>query len=219
MERPYALAAVSVLCALAMGSLALAWAQKSPEAVVIGLPGHHDVLTSSGQRLASCLDCHVPFVGTPPSRCLSPACHAPLATGTPPREGRAMPIRFHVAVRSEPCARCHLEHARNARAQHSKEFSHGILPDGIKPDCARCHSSTNLKDHASGRVVQCGVCHGTDRFNSVVMEHKKVSELHCDFCHVAPLSRSHETGIAGTCFPCHTTQTWAVEPKPTRKSP
>src|SRR5207249_3355172 len=109
-DRPVAFAIGAAGIAAVISLSVLVWAQASPETVLIGLEGRHDHDAAKSERLAACLDCHVPFVGTPGSRCLGPGCHGELATGTPPKDGKAMPIRFHAALRDQPCGLCHVEH-------------------------------------------------------------------------------------------------------------
>jgi ribosomal protein S27AE len=119
-----------------------------------------------------------------------------------------MPVRFHVAVRSEACSKCHVEHARNARFKKPTAFDHKIVPKVIQSDCARCHDASNIANHPASGVVQCGVCHDTERFTGERIDHKRVAALHCDFCPVAPASQAHDSAVAGTCYPCHTTESW-----------
>src|SRR5262245_21032951 len=135
-DRPFAFALATAVGALLITAIMLLWGEASPETVLIGLEGRHDA-PSGGERLATCLDCHVPFVGTPGSRCLGPGCHGDLATGTPPREGAAMPIRFHAVLREEPCGSCHQEHVTERVETSTRTFAHSIIPASMRERCAR----------------------------------------------------------------------------------
>jgi hypothetical protein len=75
-EHPYVFAAASLIAGAAATAGLLWAASHQPERVVIGLGGRHD---GQSERLAGCLDCHVPFFGTPGSRCLSPGCHVDIS--------------------------------------------------------------------------------------------------------------------------------------------
>lgn len=205
-ERPYVLALIS----LGGGTLAtiavLAFALAKPESVVIGLDGRHDRI-EGGERLASCLDCHVPFVGTPASRCSSPGCHGELATGSPPREGKAMPIRYHVAIRDERCGLCHVEHADREELEKPVGFSHQKIPEKVRDECRRCHSAINVRAHSGTDQIDCRRCHETTSWTGTVMNHALVEGEHCDVCHVAPEGEAH-ANLAGTCSTCHEREAW-----------
>lgn len=206
-ERPYALAVLSLGLGALLTAGLLWWASSSPEAVVIGLGGRHDQ-GKGGTRLASCLDCHVPFVGTPGTRCLSPGCHGELATGSPPREGAAMPIRFHVALRDERCGSCHVEHARRAVLETPLSFSHPMIPERARGECRLCHSGAVAADHSTTDAIDCKRCHDTEGWSGGGIDHARVASEHCDVCHQPPDDPRHEN-LAGTCSTCHEVGAWA----------
>jgi hypothetical protein len=209
-DRPILFAMLSAAGALALTAGVLWWAQSDPEGVVIGMEGRHDAERAQSERLADCLDCHVPFVGTPGSRCLGPGCHGELATGTPPRDGPAMPIRFHAALRDEPCNTCHVEHTDQPRK--ARKFDHAMIPKKPRADCARCHSGAEVKSHARTDAIGCDVCHGLETFDDTEMDHKKVANHACDVCHAAPKNEVHAT-VAGACTDCHNSEGWgALDP-------
>lgn len=218
-DKPFRFALLTVLLALLATGGVLAWAAASPERVLIGLKGRHDGQGGS-RRLADCLDCHVPFVGTPSSRCLGPGCHGELATGTPPRDGAAMPIRFHVALRDQPCGACHEEHQTPATSILARrEFTHAIIPKAARERCIRCHSGAGQKSHPATDAVSCDLCHATKAWTAVRIQHARVQQHPCDLCHVAPATEVHAS-IAGACTECHGTETWAAErPTPLAPSP
>ncbi len=203
-ERPILFALLTVAGALALTLFFLWWAGQDPEAVVIGLPGRHDAPTDGADRLADCLDCHVPFVGTPGSRCLGPGCHGDLATGTPPKEGPAMPIRFHVSLRKYACTNCHVEHTTLRR---DRVFTHDLIPKSSRGTCTRCHSGEGVPSHARTDAIGCDLCHQLTHFNQTVMVHSRVVNQACDVCHAVPKTPEHAS-IAGTCSDCHTTENW-----------
>ena len=177
------------------------WAIRSaPDAMLVGQPGRHDIAGAA----AACLDCHVPFVGSPASRCLSPGCHGDLATGTPPRDGPAMPVRFHVALRDLPCGRCHEEHRTLPTA---RLFDHRLIPDVERQACRRCHHAESQANHARMDAVACGTCHGESTWKGSEMNHARVSDQPCELCHARPTTRRH-AAVAGTCDDCHTTTDW-----------
>jgi hypothetical protein len=184
----------------------LLWAQASPETVLIGLEGRHDGAGGS-ERLAACLDCHVPFVGTPGSRCLGPGCHGELATGTPPREGHAMPIRFHAALRDQPCGNCHEEHVQRGTATATRTFTHEIIPAATRERCNKCHTGAGRTSHSATDAVSCDLCHDTKQWVGVHIEHGRVEQHPCDLCHTAPQNEAHAS-VAGTCNECHDTEHW-----------
>jgi hypothetical protein len=196
-DRPILLAALSlVLAGLATGGL-LMWARANPSAVVVGAEGRHDAPEG-----AACLDCHVPFEGTPSSRCLAPGCHGELATGTPPRSGPAMPLRFHVAVRKQACGQCHVEHAH-----HPLRFDHGLIPEVALRRCDACHPAEGIGSHARTDAVSCDLCHGYEAWKGAPMRHEQVSQQPCDLCHRRPETEAHAT-VAGACSDCHQPGSW-----------
>lgn len=203
-ERPILFAMASGALAFLLTASMLFWATRDPESVVIGLPGRHDAPYDTTARLADCLDCHVPFVGTPGSRCLGPGCHGELATGTPPKDGPAMPIRFHAALRDTACTRCHEEHAKE---RPERIFSHALIPKEPRSHCSLCHSGRNVKGHARTDAISCDVCHGFDQFEKTEMDHERVVDHPCDVCHVAPKDEAHAS-VAGACTDCHDSESW-----------
>jgi hypothetical protein len=225
-DRPLAFALATAGIAVVVTGSVLVWAQVSPETVLIGLEGRHDHATVGGsERLAACLDCHVPFVGTPGSRCLGPGCHGELATGTPPQDGKAMPIRFHAAVRDQPCGLCHLEHVNPGTRTATRAFRHAIIPQPTRDRCTRCHSGSVQANHPTTDAVNCDLCHGTKSWRGLRIDHSRVRQHPCDLCHAAPLDTTHAS-VAGTCNECHDTNTWRskvivvkplARPNPTQK--
>ncbi|MFO0726914.1 MAG: hypothetical protein U1E65_24230 [Myxococcota bacterium] len=213
-ERPYLLAALSIVLGLLV-SVGAVWAStRRPEPFLIGMNGHHDA-RGGFERKAACLDCHVPFVGTPASRCLSPGCHGELATGSPPKIGPAMPVRFHAALREEPCGPCHDEHIKgDIEQQPRRTFSHDLVPPSLRAECRRCHSGSMTASHSRTDSVECSRCHEMKAWRGTPIDHSKVTDEHCDVCHVAPEGAVHAT-IAGTCSTCHETSAW----KPAKSSP
>lgn len=204
-ERPYLLAFASALVAAVVGAVVYSWADAQPERVLVGRAGRHDGAAGTG-RHATCLDCHVPFVGTPASRCLGPGCHGELATGSPPKTGPAMPVRFHVAVRDEPCELCHGEHDAHASAT-PRVFEHDLIPEARR-ECRRCHVASTVESHSRTDAVGCAECHGLESWKGRPIEHARVADVHCDSCHQAPKTAAHGE-LAGTCSACHDTGTWA----------
>jgi hypothetical protein len=203
-ERPILFALLSVAGAFALTTSVLWWAGEDPESVVIGLPGRHDAPVDGDDRTADCLDCHVPFVGTPGTRCLGPGCHGELATGTPPKEGPAMPIRFHATLRRYACTNCHVEHTT---IRTTRIFTHDIVPRAERNECSRCHSGAGVPGHARTDAISCDLCHQLDRFKGTDMVHGRVAGHACDVCHDAPRTPGHES-IAGACIDCHATDNW-----------
>ena len=204
-ERPVLFTFATALLALGLTAGMLWWAYSTPEAVLIGRPGRHDAVRD-GARLADCLDCHVPFVGTPGSRCLGPGCHGELATGTPPRVGPAMPVRFHVVLRDYECRRCHTEHQAPRAAP--EVFAHEVIPAASRTRCADCHLP-GRDAHARTDAVPCDLCHGLEQWRGAKMSHERVQEQPCDLCHAAPATKAHAT-VAGACDDCHGTGDWAT---------
>jgi hypothetical protein len=204
-SRPLLTFTLALIFAAAVSGIALRAARDRPEEVVVGARGAHDE-SPAGGRLAACLDCHVPFVGTPSSRCLGPGCHGELATGTPPRDGPAMPIRFHAALRDEPCGRCHQEHGASTGAEPNR-FDHAVIPDASRRLCSRCHSGATVAAHVRTDALSCDLCHGLDRWTGTRMEHARVERESCDACHLAPKQAPHE-GAGGACAECHDTARW-----------
>jgi len=211
-ERPYAFAILCVLIAFVVSGALIAWGWNSPEMVLVGKQGKHDPAIGQTQRLAGCLDCHVPFIGTPGSRCLSPSCHGALATGTPPRDGPAMPVRFHAALANIECNHCHVEHGEARRAK-SSAFNHSIIPESGRTQCSRCHSGARQSSHSQTDAIECSLCHDIDQWPTENIDHRRVWTHACDVCHVAPTTQAHAS-VAGTCSTCHETTSWrATEAK------
>ena len=202
-ERPWRYLTVTVLLATAASAGTLWLLRVAPGAALLGQPGHHG--QTSGTT-AECLDCHVPFVGTPASRCLSPGCHGNLATGTPPRTGPAMPERFHGALRDVACGQCHEEHRPRGAA---RLFDHRIIPDETRSACRRCHHAAERDSHARTDSVTCGTCHGWATWAGAEMDHRRVPSEPCELCHSPPKSNEHKK-VAGTCDDCHGTHAWTV---------
>lgn len=211
-DKPFAFAIASVVFALVVACVVLLWAQESPERVLIGLSGRHDG-KDGGERLAACLDCHVPFVGTPGSRCLGPGCHGELATGAPPKGGPAMPIRFHVVLREAPCGTCHDEHVEGDAETSRRSFTHAIIPRPEHDRCVSCHSGAGVRSHPKTDAVNCRSCHETQSWRDTRIDHAVVLHQPCDLCHVAPPTDPHAS-IAGTCAECHVAGGWKAKPAP-----
>lgn len=205
---------VSTILGLATAVAALLWARGSPETVLLGRAGRHDAVTD-GARLADCLDCHVPFVGTPSTRCLAPGCHGELATGTPPRDGPAMPVRFHAVLRDRACSTCHLEHGGEAAGAVTEPapFRHEIIPPAPRARCGRCHAAGGQASHPRTDAVSCDLCHGLERWSGASMVHARVEAHACDLCHGPPKSEPHGS-VAGRCGDCHETTSWSPRPQP-----
>ncbi len=201
-ERPFLFGALITLGALLATTVVLWWAQAAPVAVVVGKPGRHD---GQEARLADCLDCHVPFVGTPGSRCLSPGCHGQLATGTPPRDGPALPIRYHAALRAYDCGLCHAEHSHGEPTR----FSHATIPEAARERCSRCHGAQKVVSHPKGDPLECSGCHAVETWRAK-MDHTRVDNQACDLCHLAPESAPHT--VAGNCSDCHRPKSWDIAP-------
>ena len=182
------------------------WAVAAPAEVLVGRRGLHD--PPGPEPAADCLDCHVPFRGTPATRCLAPGCHGSLATGTPPRDGLAMPIRFHAALREHDCGTCHTEHA--AMAKQRLSFSHNEIPSAARSRCHACHPGDGIIHHARTDAVSCDVCHDTKHWQGAKMSHSRVTEHPCDLCHRAPEDPRHAS-VAGTCQDCHGTNRFTHE--------
>jgi len=208
-DRPYIFALITVSASAALAGIVLLLTSTMPETMLVGLEGRHDAPAAGGERLASCLDCHVPFVGSPGSRCLSPGCHGDLATGTPPRTGPAMPVRFHVALRGLDCGSCHIEHG----VVVERPFAHGLIPEDRRAKCARCHTGASEPNHTTTDAVPCDRCHGYDAWTGDEIDHQRVWQFACDICHVPPATKAHAS-IAGTCNACHGTDGWPpIEPE------
>ncbi len=214
-ERPYVFAAASLAIGFLLTAAMVAWSSQDPESVVIGQAGRHDAPAGTSSRLANCLDCHVPFLGTPGSRCLSPGCHGELATGTPPQAGKAMPVRFHAALRDYECGLCHTEHGAPA-GETARIFHHDLIPDAERDGCQKCHSGTQVKSHATADAVPCRACHETNRWAGVKIEHQNVWQHACEVCHAAPEGETHSS-VSGTCGGCHETSAWTkLRPEATK---
>ena len=182
------LATLSLLLAGAATAGLLESARRAPAAVVVGADGRRDQ-----REGAACLDCHVPFEGTPSSRCLAPGCHGELATGTPPRTGPAMPLRFHVALRKQPCGQCHVEHA-----PQPLRFDHRLVPADDLRRCPACHLAEGVPGHARTDAVACDLCHGFEAWRGAPMLHERVAHQPCDLCHRRPETDAHAS-VAGAC--------------------
>ncbi|MCB9653166.1 MAG: hypothetical protein H6729_03400 [Deltaproteobacteria bacterium] len=201
-ERPLLLAASAFGVAMAAAGGLMVLSRAHPAEAIVGVAGTHDA-PDGERRRAGCLDCHVPFVGTPGSRCLGPGCHGELATGTPPRKGPAMPIRFHVALRGYACTRCHIEHRGDAEPL---SFSHDLIPERARRACHRCHSGSGAPAHARTDSVPCDACHEAS-WRDAKARHDRVSSFGCDVCHKPPDNADHPV-VAGVCTDCHSTSTW-----------
>lgn len=201
-DRPLWFATLSLLLGAAATGLLTLWASLDPVTVIVGKEGHHDLAQE-----ATCLDCHVPFEGTPSSRCLAPGCHGDLATGTPPRDGPAMPVRFHVALRSRACVECHAEHVEDV----IRRFDHNLIPDEDRSRCRDCHLGQAVASHARTDAIGCELCHALTEWGGAQMQHGRVGQQACDLCHRRPETPAHAS-VAGACADCHRVEDW--QPKP-----
>lgn len=134
--------------------LGLGYLLLRPGPALLTEPGPH------GSERAACLDCHVPFSGTPSTRCLGPGCHGDLATGTPPRDGPVLPVRFHVVLRGEDCRGCHAEH-RSSDPSTAKDPHRGVPPGVLNGRCGGCHLDLGPEAHDPADL-RCGQCHGLE---------------------------------------------------------
>ena len=199
MSRGITLTFATTSTTLALGFI---YVSTSPRIALVGERGQHD--PEDRPAFATCLDCHVPFVGTPGTRCSGPGCHGELATGTPPLDGPALPIRYHVVVRKIPCMTCHEEHQTKNRPQ--KRDVHLILPTALlTDDCARCHSARERTSHARTDEVACGHCHSLQQWPKAEVKHEDLPVDACDLCHELP--PKHQL-VAGGCSACHVVTTW-----------
>jgi hypothetical protein len=214
-DKPYTFAILTGLVAIVVTAAMMLWGGISPESVLIGLEGRHDGV-EGGERLAACLDCHVPFVGTPGSRCLGPGCHGELATGTPPKSGPAMPIRFHAVLRDKACGTCHAEHVEAGARTSTRAFTHELVPVDVRSECHRCHTAAGIVAHASADAVECASCHDLRGWRGVRIDHGRVAKDACDLCHLAPETTTHAS-VAGTCQECHEIGNWTPKPVATEK--
>lgn len=137
----------SALAALALG---LAYLMLRPGPALVPQTSTH------GPDRAACLDCHVPFSGTPSTRCLGPSCHGALATGTPPRDGPVLPVRYHVVLRGEDCGQCHEEHADRDTA--TGDPHRGMALEVLRSKCDQCHLDAGPPSHPRTEG-SCGRCH------------------------------------------------------------
>lgn len=209
-ERPLRGLLLMLLWGSVGGAAGLGWALVSPNEALLGRLGQHDVARPGAQVPAGCLDCHVPFAGTPSTRCLGPGCHGDLATGTPPTEGPALPVRYHVVVRREPCGLCHMEHNAVGERRPRRD-PHSPLPQAlIEEGCAECHSARSRPGHARTDEVPCGRCHGLKAWLGAQVIHDQVAALACELCHVVP--DGHRV-TSGACGSCHTPTAWTPDPE------
>ncbi len=197
----------SLLLGLGAGATLLLF-KEYPRASLIGVPSRHDPALGKSDARAFCLDCHVPFVGSPSSRCLGPGCHSDLATGTPPQTGPALPVRFHQAIRNYECSLCHEEH----RPERLREFSHALIPSEVRGQCQRCHLAQDQQDHDRTNQMDCALCHRTDDWKITRVDHRVFKETACDVCHLRPESEAHAK-VAGSCNVCHNAQIWTPKAK------
>lgn len=189
----------ALAAALAGGAAVWAYVREAPHAALVDRPSHHQ--PAGAAALARCLDCHVPFLGSPSTRCLGPGCHGDLATGTPPRDGPAMPVRYHVVVRKQACSTCHEEHRIGGRID-----VHGAVADPeLRAACQKCHSARRVPAHARTDEEPCGVCHADASWRADRARHEKLHTQACEVCHRAPEGHPR---VAGTCLGCHQTRSW-----------
>lgn len=165
-----------------------------------GLIKGHQAIT------ADCYACHDNFLGTSSQRCME--CHKPERIGLFTSKGA--PIikepgkgAFHGKLARQDCLACHSDHAGVMKYRRAAgRFSHGLLDDLTRRQCASCHAKPADALH---RQVQgeCSQCHGSDRWKPATFDHRKYFPLDED--HSARCVTCHQGGDYRryTCYGCH----------------
>jgi hypothetical protein len=137
-----------------------------------------------------CLACHVLGRGVPDARCVK--CHALARIGLFTTKGRPIPpnmkASFHQRLRETRCLACHIGHPGSKRAAAHTGFTHDMLAQQDRDDCAACHAAPGDALHR-GVSGSCGTCHTIDRWKPAAFDHAKYWQL----------DRDH----SATCVTCH----------------
>jgi hypothetical protein len=160
-----------------------------------------------------CSACHVAWRGAAAAQCAT--CHvaeqigvvttrgAPLAPGT-------TRVAFHQQLTEPDCIACHSDHPGTARVPRSKHpFSHGLLNQGIRAQCASCHEAPHTRVHEN-KQVGCLTCHTSGAWKPAVFVHTALAPAvleRCESCHTAPEDGLHPK-VTGRCQSCHQTGHW-----------
>lgn len=202
MKRPWLWLAITTNL---VGLVALAFAY--PNAMVAPGP-----LAPDHARLATeCFACHAPFRGATSDRCV--ACHAPMdigvrsTSGDPVMRRNASATRaaFHSELTEPDCMSCHSDHGLPA----ARRFSHDLLRQPAREDCAGCHPPP-LNDRHRDLRVSCAGCHSTERWTPAAFDHASLTSgelAQCESCHAAPTDSFHRQRTSG-CAQCHSPGHW-----------
>lgn len=163
-------------------------------------------LTLAHAALAEdCLSCHAPFQGASPEKCIS--CHAVADIGVRTTTGVAITglktrPAFHQSLTTQACLSCHTEHPGANPDARQPQFSHALLNDMMRNQCASCHVPPADALHAD-RAAGCTTCHSQDAWKPATFDHARFFPLSGP--HKATCVTCHTNGDfnAYTCFSCH----------------
>ena len=164
--------------------------------------GHAELATD-------CFACHAPWRGASSALCTD--CHAVASIGL--KTSKGVPITsaavgtvkgsFHQALIEQDCMACHSDHQGPQLTRRSrKPFSHALLQDNLRGQCASCHAAPQDTLHRSVKA-ECSQCHQNEAWKPATFDHRRHFVLDrdhnttCQTCH-----RNHDYSRY-TCYGCH----------------
>ncbi len=161
------------------------------------------VLEAHQALQADCFACHTPLLGNHAKKCVT--CHQVDRISLFTTQGEpvvATKGSFHQHLTEQTCTVCHLEHQGVTGINAMKPFSHTLLQQNVRTDCASCHSKPPDSLHqnvASG----CDQCHTSTAWTPASFDHATHFQLdrdhnvQCATCHVGNTFNQY------TCYGCH----------------
>lgn len=165
-------------------------------------PGH----ATPGHRTIAgdCFACHLPFRGTPATRCTS--CHAFDRAASVKANGKIQPGNALHALHREfsriDCANCHVGHLTHGAKNATPCFDHTMMRTETRRACSTCHRPPQDSLHPS-LGSQCAECHATGTWTPATFDHRKFFSIEpphdaaCSTCHRSTDFKRY------SCMNCH----------------
>jgi hypothetical protein len=163
-----------------------------------------------------CFSCHTIGKGAVTEKCQ--ICHRSdgigkmTSAGIPLPKERTKSVLIHSSANTMECYHCHTEHNGRSRESATSAFSHSILDEQKRSQCAVCHSAPTSYIHSLPSIA-CTKCHTTDDWKSGTFDHALLGPnvQRCTDCHTKniPGDELHRSVVSvQQCGACHSTAAW-----------